>query len=197
MRSHPDRLRALAAGSAATLAMAVAASAIAATSPEPVVVKDPRADVRAGGLDLTRAQLGRSPDGTLRAALTLASGWAVKDLPSGDGPPGALCVRIWTTSKPGEAPPDRLVCAYADAAGRRLRGVVYRQGSDHLERVADASVSRSSDRTAIVRFSQSSVGRPAKLRFQAESDTPGCARVGCVDTAPDGGGTARLTLRKS
>lgn len=197
MRAHRNRLRALAAGGAAALIVALAASALAATPSRPVKVKDPRGDVRAGGLDLTRVQLGRSSDGSLRAALTLVASWTAKDLPSGDGPPGALCVRIWTAAKPGQAAPDRLVCVYADAAGRKLRGVVYRQGSDHLERVADASLSRSSDRTVIVKFSRSSIGKPAKLSFQAEADSPGCAGTSCVDTAPDGGGTAVLTLRKS
>jgi len=197
MQGHPDRVKALLLAGAAALIAGSAASALAATTPKPVIVKDPRGDVRIGGLDLTRVQLGLARDGQIRAALTLAGSWTAKGLPSGDGPPGALCVRIWTTAKPGQAAPDRVVCVFADAAGRRLRGVVYRQGSSHLEKVADAAVSRSSDRTAVVMFSQSSIGGPARLGFQGEADTPGCARVLCVDTAPDGGGTGVLTLRKS
>src|SRR5438067_417889 len=64
MRAHRNRLRALAAGGAAALIVALAASAVAATPSRPVKVKDPRGDVRAGGLDLTRVQLGRSSGGS-------------------------------------------------------------------------------------------------------------------------------------
>ena len=33
-----------------------------------------------------------------------------KDLIAASGPPGSLCVRLWTVTKPGAAPPDYLAC---------------------------------------------------------------------------------------
>jgi hypothetical protein len=195
MRGRADRVKAVAAAGAAALAVTLAGSALAATSAGPVIVKDPRGDAPPGGLDLTRVQLGRAARGTLRGALTLAGSWTAKTLPSGDGPPGALCLRLWTTAKPGQAAPDRLVCVFADAAGRKLLAVVYRQGPEHLQKVSTASVSRPSGRTALVTFPAGAIGGPAKVRFQGEADSPGCARVLCVDTAPNAGGTAVLTLR--
>jgi hypothetical protein len=83
----------------------------------------------------------------------------------------------------------------SDARGRRLQGTVWREGEEGLERVADAEVTRSSARTVTIRFAQSSVGRPDRIRFAGEATRPGCPRTSCIDTAPDAPGTARLALR--
>jgi hypothetical protein len=173
--------------------------ALAAQRGEPVVVRDGR-DARSGVTDLTRVQLGRAPDGRLRGALTLAAAWRVADLlPEADAqppaPPGSLCLRLWTVSSTRGTPADFLVCVTADARGERLRGAVLREGDDGLVRVASAAVSRTSSRTVAVRFAQSAVGRPARLRFAGETTRPGCVRTSCVDTAPDAPRTATLVLR--
>jgi hypothetical protein len=52
-----------------------------------------------------------------------------------------------------------------------------------------------SGRSFIVRVSQSALGRPALIRFAFESTRPGCDRVSCIDTVPDGGATRRFRLR--
>jgi hypothetical protein len=165
----------------------VAVPAVAAQGGEPVVVRDGR-DARSGMADLTRVQLGRASDGRLRGALTLAAAWRTADLLPAAGaqppaPPGSLCLRLWT------------VCVTADARGERLRGAVLREGGDSLVRVASAVVSRTSARTVTLRFAQSAVGRPARIRFAGETTRAGCVRTSCVDTAPDAPRTATLVLR--
>jgi hypothetical protein len=175
-------------------ALATAAAAPAQTA-GPVVVRDP-VDT-AGGVDLTRVQLGRAPDGRLRAAITLAAPWRMRDLPADDGPPGSLCLRMWTTTTAPGTFPDRLLCITADAQGRHLRGDVLVERGGALVRVARATLARTSLRTVVARFSQSALGRPARVRFAAEATAPGCAQPACVDTAPNAPTLATLTLRSS
>src|SRR4051794_2136342 len=192
-RPRPPRARRLATATAvAACALATAAAAPAATV-DAVVVPDP-VDT-AGGFDLTRVQLGRAADGRLRVALTLAAPWRVRDLPADDGPPGSLCLRMWTTTTDPGTFPDFLLCVTADARGRHLRGAVLVERDGRLQRVAGAALARSSLRTVVARFSQSAIGRPARVRFAAEATPPGCPRPACVDTAPNAPTVATLTLR--
>jgi hypothetical protein len=168
-------------------------SAQATPSGAAVVVPDPRD--APGGLDLTRVQLGRADDGRLRAALTLATAWRMRDLPADDGPPGSLCLRMWTSTEPPGTFPDRLLCVTADARGRHMRGEVFAERAGALVRIANATLARSSDRTVVARFSQSAIGRPARVRFAGEATAPGCATPACVDTAPNAPTVATLELR--
>jgi hypothetical protein len=148
--------------------------------------------------DITRVALGRGADGRFRAALTLGGAWTARDLAARSGPPGSLCLRLWTASEPPNSPPDYLVCITAEADRRTLRGTVMQERPDALpRRVGPAAVSRRGTRSAIVRFSQSAIGRPALVRFAAEATRAGCARPSCVDTAPDAPVTARFRLRQS
>jgi hypothetical protein len=187
--------RSVLAGGIAVLALV--ASATAADTPKPVVVKDAK-DAVAGAPDLTRAQIGLASDHRVRIALTLAAPWQPKDLVAGEGPPGSLCVRLWTVTKPGTTPPDYLVCATARADGETMRGTVFqRKGGEPLSRAGVAIVGRTSDRTMTLRFSQTVVGRPKTIDFIAEATKPGCARVSCVDTAPEAPKTATFRLRGS
>jgi hypothetical protein len=186
-----------AAGAVVLAACAVGGTPAVAQAPDrPVIVRDPL-DAGAGGLDITRVQLGRASDGRLRGAITLAAAWRVRDLPALTGPPGSLCLRLWTRSEPPDTPADYLVCVTADDAGRHLRGSVLAQDGSDLRPVARATLARSSARTVVLRFTQSSVGRPATIRFAAEGTKPGCAAPACVDTAPNAPATATLTLRAS
>jgi hypothetical protein len=177
--------------------LVLAASARAADAPSPVVVKDAK-DAVQGAPDVTRVQLGLTSDGRLRAAVTLSVGWVAHDLLASSGPPGSVCLRLWTVTKPGAAPPDYLVCATSHQDGETMRGTVFQtKPGEALRGVASATVGRTSDRTMTLRFSQSPVGRPATIRFAAEATKPGCARVSCVDTAPDAPKTATFRLRRS
>jgi hypothetical protein len=181
------------AGGTAGSASAIPRLAAQATPPAAVVVRDP-VDT-AGELDLTRVQLGLAPDRRLRAALTLAAPWRMRDLPADDGPPGALCLRMWTAAKPPGTFPDRLLCITADARARHMDAAVLVERDGVLQRVAGATLARSSDRTVVARFSQSAIGRPAEVRFAAEATAPGCARPACVDTVPNAPAVATLTPR--
>jgi hypothetical protein len=173
------------------------AAQLAAQAPPPaaVVVRD-AVDI-AGGLDLTRVQFGRAADGRLRTALTLAAPWRMRDLPADEGPPGSLCLRMWT--EPARSPrfPDRLLCITADRRGRHMNGSVFVERGGVLQRAAHATLARSSTRTVVARFTQSAIGRPDSVLFAAEATSPGCARPACVDTAPNAPTVATLTLRSA
>jgi hypothetical protein len=178
-------------------ALALTTAAPAAEAPSPTVVKDAK-DAGGGATDLTRVQLGLTSDRRLRAAITSATGWVAKDLLAKEGPPGSLCLRLWTVTKPGAAPPDYLACITARQDGETTRGTVFKtKAGEPLTRVAGAIVGRTSERTVTLRFSQTAVGRPATIRFAAEATKPGCARVSCVDTAPEAPKTATFKVRES
>jgi hypothetical protein len=167
------------------------------TAAEPVVARDP-IDAPADGFELTRVQLARGDDGRLRGALTLGRAWRTRDLPADDGPPGSLCLRLWTgDGDPAATAAGHLVCVTSDASGTDLRGSVLAERDGDLVRVAGATLTRSSARTVVVRFAQSAVGRPAVVRFAGEATAPGCGTAACVDTAPNAPATATLTLRTS
>lgn len=168
-------------------------------STKPVVVKDDAGDAASGALDVTRVQLGRSSDGRLRGVITTAEPWKTGDLVARDGgPPGSLCLRLYATGeKVDGAVPSHLACVSADRAGRRLRGVVLRERPNALpERAGALAVSRASTRSIVLRFAQSAIGRPATVRFAAESLRAGCVRTSCVDAAPDAQTVGTLKLRE-
>lgn len=174
----------------------VSAVAIAATS-KTVVISDRTGDVD-GALDIQRAQLGVAADGRMRAVVTLAEKLEPGDLLARSGPPGSVCVKVWTASDadPAATPPDRLVCVTARSSDE-LRATVLRQSRPGLpERVASASVARNeSGRSLIVRFAQSSLASPELIRFAVESTRRGCPRVSCVDQVPENGAVRRFRLR--
>ena len=181
----------------AVAAPAVAVSVALAAASKPVVVADAGDDV-SGALDMTRASLQRASDGRLRAVFTFAAAITPRALMAQSGPPGSACLRIWTDADadPKAVRPDRLVCVTARSRSR-LRGGVYEvRGAALPRRVADASVTRTaSGRSIVVRFTQSSLARPQRIRFAVESTAPGCARTSCIDTVPDRGAVRTFRLR--
>lgn len=191
------RWRLLAAsGIAAAIAVLVVSAAPAATS-RTVVIADARADV-AGPLDLRRVSLQRASDGRLRAALSFNEKLTPKALLAGSGPPGSACIRMWTGAEadPAATRPDRLACVSA-RSDDEFRGGVYDASRAGLpDRIAGASVKITGSRTTIVlRFTQSSIGRPQRFRFAAESMRPGCQRATCIDAAPASGRARMFRLR--
>lgn len=152
------------------------------------MVTDARTDARAGGLELTRAQLGRASDGRLRAVFTLAAGFDVLDLLADDGPPGSLCLRLWTVrgAKPSEVPPDHLVCVSGARSGAAYRSSVSRLTLDsEPRRQGGGAVTRPSTRSLAVTFAKGLIGSPRSLRFAADATRPGCTRTSCTDVAPE------------
>jgi hypothetical protein len=179
---------------AATVAVFVCA-AFAATT-KPVVLTDPAGDVK-GPLDLARVSLQRASDGRLRAAVSFAANITPKTLLASSGPPGSACLRIWTAAgaDPAATRPDRLVCITARSQDE-LRGGVYEvTGPDLPKRLADASVRHTSGRNVVIRFTQSSLGSPRRIRFAVEATQPGCERPSCIDTLPDAGAAKGFRLR--
>jgi hypothetical protein len=190
------RSAALLVAGTATAALLAAGPASSQGTPTSITVRDAREDARTN-LDITRFAFARANDGRLRATVTLAADWTAKELVAEEGPPGSICLRLWTVSDPPDTTPDFLVCVTADATGETLRGSVLRERPNQLpQKVADAAVSRPSGRSVALRFSQTSVGRPAAIDAIAETTRAGCPRVTCIDTAPDAPRTARIRVRK-
>lgn len=172
------------------------AAAPAATS-KTIVLTDARGDV-SGALDLTRVSLQRASDGRLRAAISFAGKLTPKALLGGSGPPGSACLRIWTgpEADPTSMRPDRLACVTARSDDEFRAGVYETTGAALPTRVAGASVKLTASGTSLVlRFTQSSLGRPERFRFAVESTRPGCERAACIDTVPAGGAPRTFRLR--
>lgn len=180
----------------ALVALAVA-GAFAAPSKSVLALEDATAD-GTGALDLKRATLGLASDGRLRISVTFATEVTAKTMLAKSGPPGSVCVRVWTAPDADATAtrPDRLVCVTADK-DEKLRGGVYSQQDAGLpRRSAAATVTANVVRHSFsIRVAQSALGRPALIRFAVESTRPGCDRTSCIDTVPDGGATRRFRLR--
>jgi hypothetical protein len=180
----------------AVAALLGAAAGARATTNE-AIVKDPKADVKRGKLDIVQASLTRGADGRLRANVTMAGAWVPSDLVASSGPPGSVCMKLWSATAQGDTLPDHLICVTADRDGKELRGAITIERPGDLPTVTGTvSVSRPTGRTVTLRFSQSAIGKPKSVTFVAESTAPGCARTSCIDSAPDPGGEqATLRLR--
>jgi hypothetical protein len=191
----PRRL--LTGGAIAGAVCALVASAAFAAVSKPIILSDPDDDVE-GPLDLARISLSRASDGRLRATVTFGEKVTPKTLLATSGPPGSACLRIWTAADadPEAMRPDRLVCVTARTEDE-LRGGVYEVTGARLpKRLDDASVKRNATgRSVVIRFTQSSLGRPRRIRFAVESTRPGCERPRCIDTSPDKGAVRTFRLR--
>jgi hypothetical protein len=189
------RLLPLAAVSVAA-ALAGVGGALAATS-KTVVLPDAKEDVD-GALDLQRASMSLAADGRLRTVITFVGKVDPKALLARSGPPGSVCVKIWTAKRadPDAMAADRLVCITA-RSDDELRASVFEQDDPGLpQRVGSASVGlNKSKRSLVVRVAQSALGRPELIRFAIESTRPGCARVSCIDALPDKGAVRRFRIR--
>jgi hypothetical protein len=171
-------------------------AAVPAVAVSPTVVRDRAGDAVDRGLDLTRAQLGVAADGRLRVVLTLRRDFTPRSLLASSGPPGSLCLRLWTTTAPGAAMPDHLLCVSGERGAAAFRATIASERAGlPPRRVTAAEVTRPSDRSVAVRFPRTVIGAPALVRWAAEATTPGCARISCVDLAPDAPRTSTLRLR--
>ena len=179
----------------ATALSFVTASVLAAPS-KPVLVPDATGDV-SGKLDLQRLKLGIA-DGRLRAAVTFAGKVTPADMLVKSGPPGSVCLRVWTATNadPKSTRPDRLVCVTARTKNALRASVLRQAGPGMPERVGPASVTASkSGRSIIVSIAQSALGGPARIRYALESTRPGCDRTSCIDAVPATPATRRFRLR--
>jgi hypothetical protein len=195
-RTSGRRVRDVATATLAAGAALTASAAFAATS-KTVEIPDAKGDVT-GALDLQRASLNLASDGRLRAVITLAAKADPSKMLAESGPPGSVCVKLWTDEEADATATraDRLVCVTARTKDA-LRATVFSQTAPGLPvRVGPAQVRvNKSGRSLMVRFSQSSLGRPELVRFAVESTRPGCERVSCIDSAPDKGAVRRFRVR--
>jgi len=183
-------------------ALLIAASttgASGATTPKvkTAVVTDHSGDAAKNAVDLVRATFGRTSGGLLRASISSDDDFAPGDLLSRTGPPGSICLELWTVSTAGSNPPDYLVCVTANATGDALRATIMKQRPNQLPQfVGPATVTRSSEHNVTLRFGQTVLGKPATIEFAVEASKRGCTEhVTCTDSAPNAPATAKLKLR--
>jgi hypothetical protein len=113
------------------------------------------------------------------------------------GPPGSVCVNVWTRRTPGEASPDYDVCVTGDRSRTKLIASVSRLGArGGVRRVDRAAARLTSARRLVVRFDPDSIRRPAAYRWSVHVTTfeRGCTRRGCQDVAPRRGRTVRTAI---
>ena len=113
------------------------------------------------------------------------------------GPPGSVCVNIWTSRKPWDASPNFEVCVSADRGGDELVASVSRLGArGGVRRRGPASAQLTSGRRLVVRFDPDRIRRPGAYRWSVQVTTfeRGCTRRGCKDFAPRRGRSVRMEL---
>ena len=115
----------------------------------------------------------------------------------GHGPPGSVCVNIWTSRTPWEASPNYDVCVSANRARTKLVASVSKIGRrGKVRRVGNASARLESPKRLFIRFDPDAIGRPAAYRWSVHVTTfeRGCTRRGCQDVAPRRGRSVRMRL---
>ncbi|MGI8593019.1 MAG: hypothetical protein ACR2ML_01375, partial [Solirubrobacteraceae bacterium] len=90
----PARAARLVGGLSAATALVASVAAFAAPG-DPVVARDD--DDVSSTLDLAATMLSQSESGRMRATVTSWEGWTPGDLVAESGPPGSVCVKLWTT----------------------------------------------------------------------------------------------------
>ena len=113
------------------------------------------------------------------------------------GPPGSICINIWTSRTPWEASPNYDVCVTGDRDRRKLVASVSRHGSSGgVRRVGRAGAELTSARRLVLRFDPDLIRRPGSYRWSVHVTTfeRGCTRRGCQDFAPRRGRSVRTQL---
>ncbi len=91
------RGRALAIATITSAAAALTVAVAFAAPSKTVTIADPKADVT-GPVDVQRASLSLASDGRLRVVVTLVAKLEPKALLADSGPPGSICVKVWTAT---------------------------------------------------------------------------------------------------
>jgi hypothetical protein len=115
-----------------------------------------------------------------------------------DGPPGSVCVSMWTKRTPWEESPDYDVCVSANRTRTGLRASVARhRAGGGVRRVGSATAELTSPRRLVVSFDPDLIRRPGAYRWSVQSTTfeRGCSKhLGCEDFAPARGRSVRTKL---
>lgn len=178
-------------------ALALVAPGVVAAPSKPALLRDAKGDV-AGKLDLQRVKFTIDSQRRLRVVAVFTGAVKPADMLATSGPPGSLCVRIWTAAEadPEAMRPDRLACVTARSKTALRSRVFSQDGLGLPQRVAAARISRSkSNRSFIMRIRRASLGDPRRVHLAVESTRPGCERTSCVDSVPAAPMTRRFRLR--
>jgi hypothetical protein len=167
--------------------------ALAKTSAKKAVVVADGADAVSGAVDITRISLGVASKARLKVNIRAAANWDASNLIASSGPPGSVCLKLWTTSTPPDETPDYLVCL-TSTKDEELRASVLQERANQLpKRVARATIDQSK-RSVTLMFKQSAIGTPSTVYFAGESTRSGCIKASCIDLAPNAPKTGRLKL---
>ena len=170
--------------------------AVGKTSSKKAVVVTDANDAASGMVDLTRVSVGAASKSRIKVNLRAATDWDAEDLLASSGPPGSICLKMWTKSDPPDQTPDYLLCV-TSTKDEQLRASLLRVRANQLpKRVARAQIDQS-DRSVTLMFRQKSIGSPSAIRFAGESTRPGCIKANCIDLAPNAPKTGRLKLSTS
>ena len=113
------------------------------------------------------------------------------------GPPGSLCINIWTSRTPWDASPNFEVCVSGNRDASDLVASVSKLGSrGGVKRRGSASAELTSRRRLVVRLDPDRIRRPAAYRWSVQVTTfeSGCTSRGCQDFAPARGRSVRTEL---
>jgi hypothetical protein len=182
---------------ASTIALAAAGAAFAQDGTNAVSDGD---DSRSSAdISSVRAVYDRSND-RLAHIIRFHAGISPADLRNAideHGPPGSVCVSIWTRRTPWEASPNFDVCVTPDRGAHDLQASVSKLGPrGGVRRRGPASAELTSRRRLVVRFDPDLIRRPNAYRWSVEVTTfaRGCTSRGCKDFAPRRGRSVRTEL---
>jgi hypothetical protein len=181
------------------LTVVLAAAGVAFAQGRTKAVSDGDDSKSAADISSVRAVHDRSND-RLAHIIRFHAGISASDLRNAideHGPPGSVCINIWTRRTPWEASPNFEVCVTANREGRDLQASVSKLGPrGGARRRGAASAELATRRRLAVRFDPDLIRRPNAYRWSVEVTTfaRGCTSRGCKDFAPRRGRSVRTEL---
>jgi hypothetical protein len=181
------------------LTIALAAAGVAFAQDGTNAVSDGDDSRSSADISSVRAVHDRSND-RLAHIIRFHTGISPSDLKNAideHGPPGSVCISIWTRRTPWEASPNFDVCVTADRDANDLVASVSKLGArGGVRKRGSASAELTSRRRLVVRFDPDLIRRPAAYRWSVEVTTfaRGCTSRGCKDFAPRRGRSVRTEL---
>jgi hypothetical protein len=181
------------------LTVALAATGVAFAQDGTQAVSDGDDSASAADISSVRAAYDRSND-RLAHIIRFHAGISPSALQNAideHGPPGSVCVNIWTRRTPWEASPNFDVCATPNRGATDLQASVSKlsaRGSVRKRGPASAELTRK--RRLVIRFDPDLIGRPHAYHWSVEATTfaRGCTTRGCKDFAPRRGRSVRTVI---
>jgi hypothetical protein len=180
-----------------TVALAAAGAAFAQDGTK--AVSDGDDSRSAADISSVRAAYDRTND-RLAHIIRFHAGISASDLRNAideHGPPGSVCVNIWTRRKPWDATPNFDVCVTPNRGAEDLQASVSKLSArGSVRKRGPASAELTSKRRLVVRFDPDLIRRPNHYRWSVEATTfaRGCTTRGCKDFAPRRGRSVRTEI---